>query len=82
MLFRKLAPQKAEWSTTAELLASLIEVVDFGNRVAFVGHHLKGQAPKPVVINRPGANNGSSNDAEADKPKLTRAAMRATLLGG
>lgn len=71
----------AGWNTIAELLASLIEVVDFGNRVAFVGHQLKGQAPKPVVIPRPGAN-GSSQDAEADKPKLSRAAMRAILLGG
>ncbi len=69
-----------QWDKTHELLATLIEVVDIGNRVLFASNTPAGtKVPAAIVINRP---NRSSQDAEADPPKLTRAAMRAMLLGG
>lgn len=73
--------ERDRWHYVEELLASLIETVDHGNRMYFKAN-FKGKTPKPVEIHRPGANNTSSTEAEADKPKLTRAAMRAILLGG
>lgn len=77
---RREAEQREKWDTTAELLATLIEVVDLGNRWFFSAHTPTGtKVPDPIVIRRP---NRSSQPAEADQPKLTRAAMRAMLLGG
>lgn len=71
---RKLDPAALQWDTTAELLAGVLQAIDYGNRLAFVGHRMKGKPPKPVVINRPGS--------EDERPRLTREAMRAVLLGG
>lgn len=83
MLVAVATAQRHHWSTTDELLATLIEVVDRGNRWYFAATAKKGtKVPDPIVIRRPHTNNRSSTDAEADKPKLTRAAMRAMLLGG
>lgn len=74
MLATVAAAQRDRWDTTAELLVGILQAVDYGNRLAFVGHRMKGKVPKPIVINRPGD--------ESEKPKLTREAMRAVLLGG
>lgn len=72
--------ERDRWRNVEELLACLIEAVDFGNRL-FFKVNFKGTVPKPVEIRRPGTNT-SSTEAEASPPKLTRAAMRAMLLRG
>lgn len=42
------------WSTTEELLAGLIEVVDAGNRMFYSAHTKKGsRALEPIRIDRP-----------------------------
>lgn len=72
--------ESERWTNTDELLALLIEAVDLGNRMFLTANTKEGtKVPDPIVIQRP---NRSSQNAEADKPKLTRAAMRAMLLGG
>lgn len=43
-----------QWSVTDELLAALIEEIDYGNRLYFSAHSKKNsQQPKPVKIRRP-----------------------------
>lgn len=46
----------AGWSNSEELLASIIEVIDHGNRLLFAVHKQKSaKVPKPIKITRPGA---------------------------
>lgn len=54
-LLRHLDPEGSQWNNTTELLASLIEVVDFSNRLYIVAHAKKGaKAPEPIKVRRPG----------------------------
>jgi hypothetical protein len=51
---RSVAPEYSDWRTTEELLATLIEVVDQGNRMFLAVHAKKGaEVPKPLKIPRP-----------------------------
>lgn len=78
---RKVDPASSQWDTTAELLAGLIEVVDFGNRM-FHAANMKGSPPEPVVINRPGTN-GTRERRELDEPKrMASAAEMKKWFGG
>ena len=52
-LHRELDPGWS-WTFTDELLAGVIEVLDYGNRMYFAAHKPKGaQVPKPITIRRP-----------------------------
>lgn len=54
-MIRDMAYDGQEWSVTDELLAALLEEVDYGNRLYYSAHMKKGaQQPKPVEIKRPG----------------------------
>lgn len=54
-LHRDIDPDAASWGPHEELLASLIEVTDYGNRLFFSANTKKGTAAPPAVqINRPG----------------------------
>lgn len=63
---RRVSPELATWDTHAELMAALIEVTDYGNRLFYMANSKKGAAaPKPIEIRRP-----KSPDAiEAPKPE-------------
>lgn len=52
---KAMAPQgAAEWTNTEELLATLCELVDAGNRTFVKAHSKPGsQEPKPIRITRP-----------------------------
>lgn len=79
-LLRKLDPEQAQWGTTAELLAALIEVVDMGNRMYHAAHTRKGTTPlTPVEIRRPG---GTRHDTTTERRRPTREDFRMALLGG
>jgi hypothetical protein len=53
---RTAAPEVANWGNTEELLAAVVEAVDYGNRLFVSAHTKKGShQPKPVQIRRPGA---------------------------
>lgn len=52
--FRAAATNGVQWSTTDELLAVLVEMIDHSNRMYFAAHAKKGQGVwKPVQIARP-----------------------------
>jgi hypothetical protein len=64
---RAAAPDVAGWTNTDELLAALVEVVDYGNRLYLQVHAKKGsRPPKPIQIRRPG------QPEAADPPKKKR----------
>lgn len=65
---------RERWTTTDELLAGLIEVVDFGNRM-FHAAYSEDDVPDPVQINRP------TDRAEAESRPATAAEMKA-FFGG
>lgn len=53
-MFRQVAFGGQAWSMTDELLAALVELTDFGNRLTFQVNAKKGsRAWKPVTIHRP-----------------------------
>lgn len=54
-LHRSIDPARVDWSQTDELLATLVEVVDIGNRDFAAVHSDKGSPPrKPIRVPRPG----------------------------
>ena len=50
---RKLMWGDQPWSTTNELLASLVESVDLTNRLLYISGHFKGEVWEPLHIKRP-----------------------------
>lgn len=76
---RKLDPTRAQWGTTAELLAGLIEIVDVGNRMFFAAN-MKGTVPDPVVIPRPKA--PTNSDPEPDEPRMATASEMKAFFSG
>lgn len=51
---RSVAPESTEWRNTEELLATLIEVIDYGNRLFIMANSKKGaRHPKPIKVIRP-----------------------------
>lgn len=51
---KALSPETAGWGTTEELLATVAELVDLGNRQFALSKSKKGsKAPKPINIKRP-----------------------------
>jgi hypothetical protein len=69
----------AEWTVTAELLATLCELVDLSNRLFFAANRRKGVAiPPPIKIRRPQP--GDVAEPELDKPASPRELL--SFLGG
>ena len=64
------------WGDQEELLAKLVEVVDYGNRLFFRVHSDKrDEQPKPIRISRPGqpkAERGALAVSDAQSRRLTR----------
>lgn len=51
---KEISPETAGWGTTEELLATIAELVDLGNRQVVMLNSKKGsKAPKPLNIKRP-----------------------------
>jgi hypothetical protein len=78
-------PEGSQWSTTDELLATLIEVVDRGDRWFFMAHTEKDTTPPdPIVIPRPGqASNGEAVDSDPeDSNRPATAAEMKAFFGG
>lgn len=72
------AAQSERWDTIAELLATLIEVVDFGNRMYFQANTAEGtECPDPIVIPRPG-----TDTASPPEPRQATASEMREFFGG
>ena len=71
------AYNSSRWDNTAELLATLIEVVDQGNRWFYQAHIREGgEVPDPVQVVRPGP------QGEDDEPRPATAAEMREFFGG
>lgn len=73
MLATMFEAQRERWDTETELLAALVEAVDFGNRM-FHAAWIEGDVPEPVEIHRPGDN--------ADEDRLATPAEMKAFFGG
>lgn len=73
--------QVGDWGNVEELLAGLIEVLDYGNRLFFSAHAKKGtSAPKPIKVHRPKPR-GQSEEDVAERRPATSEELRA-FFGG
>ncbi len=79
MLATVVEAQRERWDTTTELLAGIIQAVDFGNRILWAANS-KDPPPDPVVIHRPG-DPAQAPEPEAPPP-ATVAEMKAFFGGG
>lgn len=53
-LAKEISPETSGWGTSEELLATVAELVDLGNRQFAMANSKKGsKAPKPIKITRP-----------------------------
>lgn len=53
-LAKEISPETSGWGTSEELLATVAELVDLGNRQFALANSKKGtKAPKPIKISRP-----------------------------
>ncbi len=69
---RTVAPETG-WTNTHELLAALIEVTDYGNRLYLQVHSRKGsRQPKPIKIRRPGEQEPRGRGRQATGEEMRR----------
>jgi hypothetical protein len=70
-------PRATGWSTTDELLAGVIELLDVGNRLYFRAHTKRGtQQPKPIKVPRPESSAGETDAVTPRKRQATSAELR------
>lgn len=73
--------QVVDWGNVEELLAGLIEVLDYGNRLFISAHSKKGAAaPKPIKVHRP-KRRGLEAEEERERRPATSEELRA-FFGG
>lgn len=82
-LGRSVAPHRLEWSTTEELLATLIEVTDAGNVMFFAAHSKPGTPrPRPIRVPRPGQPDGNGAEPARRRRRPATADDMRRFFGG